>query len=142
MKIEEYLETHKDQYNYCEAVIFPDGSIEDARPSHCEMLLKITGEDRFVMYDKMPINAGPVAWLVDYTNCCSIWFQMGMLPENLTKEQENTIKILKNAGQLSKDFEAVKNHEMKICALQQEIVNCNDKNRIAEIEKEFEDIGR
>lgn len=128
MIIDKYLETHKEQYNYCEVVIFPDGTIEDARPSHCEMLLKITGEDREIIYDKMPINAGPVAWLVDYTNCCSIWYNMGMLPENVTKEQENTIEILKKAGQISKEFVATKPLEMKICGINKLKSNQNEKN--------------
>lgn len=139
MDVKKYLETHKDQYNYCEAVVFPDGTVEDARPSHTEMLLRITGEDREVIYEKMPMSAGPVAWLVDYTNCCSIWYNFGMLPENMTDAQEETIKILKDAGQLSRDFVATKNFEMRVCALNNEFATADEK-RVEEIKKELNDI--
>lgn len=140
MTIEEYLKTHKEQYAYCEAIIFPDGTIEDAIPSHLEKLIKITGEDRDTICKKMPMSAGPVAWLVDYTGCCSVWYKFGMLAENITPEQENTITMLKEAGQLSKDFVAIKNYEMRICSIHEEISSCNNNERIQELINELNDI--
>lgn len=140
MDIKEYINTHKDYINYCEAIIYPDGSIEDAIPSHTEKLIEITKEDRDILCDKMPIEAGPVAWLVDYTNCCSVWYNMGMLPENLTKEQEYTIEKLKEHGILSSDFVATKNFEMRICNFHKIMLTSNDENEIKRAQKELEEI--
>lgn len=140
MTIEKYLKTHKDQHAYCEAIIFPDGTIEDAIPSHLEKLIKITGEERDVICEKMLMNAGPVAWLVDYTNCCSIWYNFGMLPENLSKEQEETIRKLKEAGQLSNDFVAIKNYEMRICSIHKELLSCDDEGKRKELINELDNI--
>ena len=114
MNVQDYINQHTD-INYCEAIIYPDGSIEDARPSHLEKLIQISNKPREILIQEMPISAGPVDWLVDYNNCCSIWFEMGKLPENVTDEQIDTIKVLKGHGIISKYFKATQSFEKKIC---------------------------
>ncbi len=93
MDIDDFIENHT-HINYCEAIIHPDGSIEYARPSHVETLIRITGEDREVIYKKMPITASPIFWLIDYTRYISVWYDGYVKPDTCTKEQEESIKKL------------------------------------------------
>lgn len=136
MDINEYLETHKDQYNYCETIIYPDGTIEDAHPSHTEKLISIACNQnslkREELYELLPISAGPAEWLVDYTNCCAIWYGFGMLPENITKQQFDTINKLKEAGQIYHDFKMEQKFELKICQLHDKMADATHE--------EFEEI--
>lgn len=91
--IKTFIENHH-HINYCEAIIYKDGEIDYARPSHIENLLRITGEDREVIYEKMPMTASPIRWLVDYTKCLSVWTQGYARPKEITKEQERTLNEL------------------------------------------------
>lgn len=79
---------------YCEAIIYPDGEIEYANPSHVEALLRITGENRKVIDDKMPITASPIFWLIQYTKCVALWYDGYIQTELITEEQKATIQKL------------------------------------------------
>ena len=126
MNVIDYINNHQD-VNYCEAIIFPDGSVEDAIPSHTEKLISISNVPREVLCELMPMSAAPVAWLVDYNNCCSVWFDTGYLPENVTDEQMNTISLLIKEGILSANFKAVKLYEKSICELHQTMAKCSQE---------------
>lgn len=139
MKVEDFILENKDTYNYCEAIIFPDGQIEYANPSHTYKLIDITGKSFDEISDLMPVSAGPVAWLVDYTNCVAVWYEFGMLPENATMAQEETIEKLRDAGLISKDFVATKNFEMKICDMNNRLCKAQDEQEIAKIKQEMND---
>lgn len=92
------IELHKQKFiNYMEAVILPSGEIQYAIPSHLEKLLAITGEDREVIYEKMPIWASPIQWLCEYTGCISVWsdFYAGT---PTTDEQKKSLKKLIDEG--------------------------------------------
>lgn len=92
------IEKHKQTFiNYFEAIILPSGEVVYAVPSHIEKLIQITGESREVIYDKMPITASPIHWLLDYTGCVSLWsaFHLG---EPTTAEQQKTLQSLIEAG--------------------------------------------
>ena len=139
MKVEEYIKEHKGIQCYCEAIIYQNGEIEDATPSHTYKLINISGKSQDELNEMMPLEAVPVAWLVDYTNCVSIWYEFGMLPENLTEEQENTIDILIKEGIVSPDFVATKNYEMKICSLNKNIYEAKTDEEREKALKEFDD---
>lgn len=79
VSIEEFIANHK-HINYCEAIIYPDGLITYAVPSHQESLIKISNLSREELLDLMPNTAGCVEWLLDYTNCISVWYEGYMLP--------------------------------------------------------------
>lgn len=141
MKIDKYIEEHnkKKIVGYCEAIIFPNGDIEDAIPSHTYKLIAISGKSQDEISEIMPMEAGPVAWLVDYTNCVSVWYDFGMLPENLTQEQEKTLQKLIDNGVISYDFKAVKNFEMKICNLNKNMREAENEEEFKIAKKEFDD---
>lgn len=94
--IDTFIKEHH-HINYCECIIHKDGLIEYAVPSHVEMLIKITGEDRDVIYYKMPIDASPIIWLIEYTGCIAIYTNAYLKPKISTKEQEFTLQKLINS---------------------------------------------
>lgn len=139
MNIENFIDENKETYNYCEAIIFPNGEIDYANPSHTYRLLRETGKSMDEISEIMPISAGPVAWLVDYTNCVAVWYNFGMLPENCTDAQEETIERLREAGLISKGFVATKNFEMKVCDMNQRLYSAETKEEIENVKKEIEE---
>lgn len=106
MNVEEYIKQH-DEINYCEAIIYPDGTIEDAIPSHLEKLKKITNLPRKVLNKMMPCSASPIDWLLGYTKCVAVWWALFKY-DSMTPEQLNTIQELVNHGvmhELSRGYE-------------------------------------
>ena len=95
MTVNEFLEDYKPQWiNYCEIIILKNGTIEIATPSHTEKLIKLTGEHRDVIYEKMPIDASPTVWLVAYTQCVAVWADMQIGPVSINRFQLRVLKIL------------------------------------------------
>ena len=113
MTVKEYIKQHN-HINYCEAIIYPDGTIEDAIPSHTEKLFRIINISKQKILDIMPEDASPLAWLVDYTNCVSIWFDNGFIPENITKAQINSINELLKHNIIKKPYVAYMKKEKSI----------------------------
>lgn len=101
--VDTFIQKH-DHIYYCEAVINKDGEICYVRPSHVETLLKITGESRKEIYDKMTIADAPINWLTDYTGCIPVWYKGYITPKSgMTEKQRITIEKLKKHGVISKD---------------------------------------
>lgn len=103
--------------NYCEIIILPNGKIEYANPSHIEKLVDISGRSKEDLSILMPHEASVVEWLADYTGCCSIWYDFGILPEQLNDRQTKTIKGLIKHKILSNNFYGYKRYEKRICEL-------------------------
>lgn len=91
--VDDFIRDHS-HINYCEAIIYPDGFVEYAEPSHVEALLKITNEDRDIIYKKMPIWDAPIIWLTEYTGCIPVWTNGYIKPKLCSKEQEISLKKL------------------------------------------------
>ena len=87
----DFVKNH-DHIRYCECIIYPDGMISKVKPSHLYTLLRIAGGEE--IYKQMPIISSPLHWLVEYTGCISVWYEMCLLPSSITKEQEETINTL------------------------------------------------
>ena len=113
MNVLDYIKQHN-HINYCEALIYPDGTIEDARPSHTEALIRATHENRDIICEKMPISASPAQWLVDYTGCVAVWYDFAYLPESLNDSQIQTIMELVEAKILSNCFVGYMDKELSI----------------------------
>lgn len=101
------IEQHKKTYiNYLEVVIFPDGHIEYAVPSHQEKLIDVCmkklGISRFVLERMCPPEyyMDFQVWLCNMSGCVSVWDRYIVKSDTtpLTKEQEDTIKLLKKEG--------------------------------------------
>lgn len=71
------IETHRQNFiNYLEIVIYPDGKIEYAIPSHVLKLTQIYGkssDEVFEEYMKEGIGIEPATWLCNKTGCLSVW---------------------------------------------------------------------
>lgn len=92
------IDKHKQHFiNYCEVVILPSGEIQYAAPSHIEKLIKITEKSRNEIYEQCPADAQLMDWLIEQTNCISVWseFYMG---KPKTKEQEYSLQRLIDNG--------------------------------------------
>ena len=93
----DFCQKYKHQWiNYCEIIIDKEGKIIIAEPSHIEAMLKLTGENREDIYEKMPITASPIHWFVKYLGYVSVWNNFQLVPETLTLAQYQTLELLNN----------------------------------------------
>lgn len=115
MRVQDYIKT-TDYIGYCEIIIKPNGLIEMAQPSHTEKLIALTKKSREEIYDMMPMYASPIDWLVGYTNCVAVWYELYMYSD-LTEKQKNTIKKLKNAGCIRSSAMGIKTQEYERCGV-------------------------
>lgn len=99
ININTFINEHKHVY-YCEAIIYPDGDITYAVPSHQQSLISITEKDMNYLMDIMPISAAPTEWLIDYTGCIAVWFEGFMVPNGselfFREEEEKFIYLTKS----------------------------------------------
>ena len=90
-------ETH---YHYCEVVISPKGRVLYARPSHCEILIKIACKKlkctREELYKMCPLHAHFMwlEWLCYMTGYIAVWYEGYLWYPN--DKQKETLKYLIN----------------------------------------------
>ena len=103
------IEQHKKHYvNYLEVVIFPDGYIEYATPSHQEKLIAVCMDmllvSRYALQNMCPKEyyCDFMVWLCNVSGCVSVWDRYIVQSDTtpLTKEQKDTIELLKKEGLL------------------------------------------
>lgn len=107
------IEKHKQTYiHYLEVVMFPDGHIEYAVPSHQEKLIAIACDklqvSRETLFSMCPKDYyfDVLVWLCNLTGCVSIWTN-GITKSDkipLTMEQEQMLLTLKDNGLLEGDY--------------------------------------
>lgn len=95
VNIDDFIKNHT-YINYCEAILYPDGDITYAAPSHLNALIRITDRTADDIYDEMPIYDSPIHWLMEYTGCISVWTDGVMFPKDITDQQVESLKKLKN----------------------------------------------
>lgn len=103
------IEQHKKHYiNYLEVVIFPDGHIEYAVPSHQEKLIAVCMKELRLTRDALNKRCPKdyyfnfLVWLCNVSHCVSVWDRYIVTSDTvpLTKEQKDTIELLKKEGLL------------------------------------------
>lgn len=98
--IERHLERFRN--TYLEAILFPDGHVEYAIPSHQEKLISILqkklGATRQDIYDRCPevYYCAILDWLLKETGCVSLWTQFFV--GDLNTAQKETVQALVNSG--------------------------------------------
>lgn len=100
------IEQHKKTYiHYLEVIMFEDGHIEYAVPSHQEKLVKVLCDKlqktRQQVFDMCPDEYAfdVITWLCNMTGCVSIWTDGYEAPQYpITDEQLVMLKKLKSAG--------------------------------------------
>lgn len=113
MNVQEYIKQHKHK-NYCEAIIYPDGSIEDAERGHVYKLIDASGLGKDTIDKMMPIFASPIHWMISYTKCISLWYHFYIYNE-ITDDQQLTINELKNHGIIHPDSVGKFTDEYNVC---------------------------
>lgn len=103
------FKTHKKYFiDYLEVVIFKDGHIEYAVPSHQLKLIDIYCKENYItedqLYDLIPISDSPTSWLIFNSGNISVWWNMVIMPPNITKEQEDALKKLESEECISPDY--------------------------------------
>lgn len=92
---DEFIKNHN-HINYCEAIIYVDGDITWAVPSHVNALSKIIGLSQEELNSKIPITESPIHWLIEKTGCISIWYDSWIYYE-INEAQRHTLKKLYNS---------------------------------------------
>lgn len=92
MNVKDYIEQH-DSINYCEAIVYPNGDIEDCVPGHVYKFMDVTGKSNEEIDKLMPITASPIHWLIGYTKCVGLWTRF-FIYDTITDEQIDTIQQL------------------------------------------------
>ena len=104
---------HKKHFvDYLEVIIFPDGHIEYAIPSHQEKLINICMEKLHItrqqLFDLCPPEyyADFIIWLCTISECVSVWNDFIQKSDTikLTSKQIETLTLLKNNRLYYGDF--------------------------------------
>lgn len=101
------IEKHKKTFvNYLEVIVFPDGHIEYAVPSHQEKLTEIActklNKSRKEIADMCPqeMYFDYTRYLCNITECISVWDMYVILPEQVTQMEQHTLQQLIDNGLL------------------------------------------
>lgn len=109
--------------NYCEIVIYPDGNIELARPSHTETLFRYYENkyhlSRAEINREIPEWCSPLHYIIEKENLVSVWYEFVICSEAITAEQERTLEILKEYKLIKTGYIKDYSHEYSL-ALERE----------------------
>lgn len=103
LDVEIFIKNHT-YINYCEAIIYRDGTISYVKPNHIQTLIRATGKSEREIYDLMPLTANPLHWLIDYSGCVAVWSQGFKSPEDLTSEQLFSLTKLFESGLVKRNW--------------------------------------
>lgn len=101
-------ETHaKNFVNYLEVIIFKDGHIEYAVPSHQMKLIDIYCKEKNISEDKLyeiiPLSDSPVSWIIHNTGLISVWYDFIMY-STITEEQKASLQKLINTKCINSSY--------------------------------------
>ena len=123
---DDFIAYHNSKYIcYCEVIIFPDGRVTYANPSHLIKLETIWGvpleevyeggPTRDKLWDSIPSSASPLHWLSEELNCVVLWYNAIIFPLNYTEAQLDCVKRLMKAGCIDSDLIVQVTVERTIC---------------------------
>ena len=104
MKIMEFINAHREDEDYCECLIHPDGEVDEPLPSHIGRLIEIAGEDSATLNGQMEKSMEHLFWMVEYTGCMSVWQTRVVAPARPTKIQEDVLEMLHDAAFLAPKY--------------------------------------
>lgn len=100
LTVEEYLE--KKEPFYSEFILLPDGRIIEARPSHAYVLDSLVNYLNGGKFDFSP------TWYIEerlcYTGAVACWLESQSGFEELTEEQEETLRILEEKEEIKFNY--------------------------------------
>ena len=93
LSVEEYVKQHDDK-RYCESLVFPNGKVVDAIPSHQQALINLSGKSMKQLKEVCPLRASPLHWLSEHLNIAVVWYEQVIFPIGYTQKQIDTVKTL------------------------------------------------
>ena len=116
--------THRENFtNYLEVIIFKDGHIEYAIPSHQMKLVDIYCKENNItrneLYAIIPITEAPNDWITYNLGLIQVWYNFIRRPIDITKEQEETLKRLVKEKCINPEYRSFvifKNKYENICS--------------------------
>ena len=137
--INKFIENHN-HINYCEAIIYPNGTIEYAVPSHTYKLCDIYDNTKKPMEIELeiPMSHSPIDWLFAKCNCIGVWFDFFRLNarfQRMTEEQKDSLRALNNSEVTNiKNLEqAINDYDKVYEDFNNYLINNYSKERIKEI---------
>lgn len=96
------FETFLSSYNYIayfECIMYPDGTLEEANPSHTYKLCRIYDESKNIQQieKEIPLSESPILWLLNKTGCVALWYNNILIDydnQQFTESQKRNIKEL------------------------------------------------
>lgn len=106
--------THRENFiDYLEVIIFKDGHIEYAVPSHQMKLIDIYCKEKNIsideLYEIIPETESPTDWIILELGVISVWYEFIISPSNITKEQEIALQKLVEEKCISPNY---RKHEL------------------------------
>ena len=104
MTVDAFISQHR-LIEFCEAIVYPDGTVQYAVPSHLEKLERIYQElcvdsdiiEAATMYGVYGEDAY-LQWLVDQTKCVCVWYRHIVTPSEMNPIQRDSVERLSTHG--------------------------------------------
>ena len=104
-KCDEFIQQHN-HICYCEAIIYPNGDIEYAVPSHQKKLINIyqkvygfSSEEE--AWNSISVYEYSLPWICNKVKCVSVWYNNVIIPSHITKKQIETLLKLNDCKIIS-----------------------------------------
>lgn len=117
----DYVEGHRKEFvNYFETLLYPNGKIELARPSHVEALYRYCmireKKSRESLLDSMPVSFAPLEFICEKYGIISIWYYEMITPpkEKITEEQHNSLQLLIENNIIPSNIRCRETHEYSL----------------------------
>lgn len=117
IEFEEFLAGYNHIY-YFECIMFADGSLEAAIPSHVYKMCEIYDNSKSIMdiEKAIPIHVAPIEWLLRECNCVALWYNNILIDfrfQEFTESQKKNIAKLIDRGYINVSLDIIESYEKR-----------------------------